>query len=266
MREKFLDLYAQMFTKKKFLRLNNFLFDLSIRGLGILNFKTFEISGEKFFKQFLKKNYSLKTVFDVGANNGNYSGLFQDNCKVYAFEPNPKSFRNLAVRFENVDNVTTLDFGLSDLEGTVKIYDRSDIEGSEHASIFEKVITEIHKEVAHGIDIQLTTLDNFVLKNEIDHISLLKIDTEGNELAVLKGAIKTIKKAQIDIIHIEFNEMNVISKVFLKDFVDLLPEFNFYRLLPNSFLPIDYKSNRSLRYELFAFQNIIAFRKQIDKV
>ena len=43
------------------------------------------------------------------------------------------------------------------------------------------------------IDVQTQTLDNFCLSQKIENIDVLKIDTEGNEVNVLKGAKKTIK-------------------------------------------------------------------------
>lgn len=266
MRDKVLSIYAKLFAKQSFLRLNRLLFDMSLRGMGVLNYKGFEISGETFFHDFLQKNYTINTVFDVGANSGDYTELFKDSSRVYAFEPNPKSYRNLEQQFLNHASVRTFNFGLSDVEETVKIYDRVDNEGSRHASIYQEVITDIHKAESVGVDISLRKLDTVVQEENIESISLLKIDTEGNELAVLKGGIQTISKQIVDVIHIEFNEMNIISKVFLKDFVDLLPSYNFYRLLPNGFLPIHYNSESPVLYEIFAFQNIIAFRKDIDKV
>ena len=98
---------------------------------------------------------------------------------------------------------------------------------------------------------------------DISRINLLKIDTEGNELKVLAGGKKTLSANKIDIIQIEFNEMNVVSRTFMRDFVQLLSSYNMYRLLPKSFLPIKYQ--RPVKHEIFAFQNIIAIRKEIDK-
>lgn len=268
MRERLLQIHARLFAKKRFSKLNNFLMELGLRGLGILNYQNFEISGEKFLIDFLKKNYRLDTIFDIGANNGQYASLFEHdtNLKVYSFEPNPRSFRTLKERFDNSSSVKTFEFGFSDFEGPATIFDRSDEEGSQHASIFEKVITDIHNAGVVSTEISLTTIDKFLIEQQLNHISLLKIDTEGNELAVLRGARAAINEGKIDILHLEFNEMNVISKVFLKDFVELLPGYNFYRLLPNEFLPINYEIGGPLRYEIFAFQNIVAFRKDMDKI
>lgn len=92
---------------------------------------------------------------------------------------------------------------------------------------------------------------------------LLKIDTEGNELAVLHGAQNALKNGKIEMVHFEFNEMNVISRVFFRDFWNLLHPlgFQFYRLLPNSAFEITRYS--PVDCEIFAFQNIIASKTPI---
>ena len=83
------------------------------------------------------------------------------------------------------------------------------------------------------------TLENILVgfPNDID---LLKIDTEGNEFNVLKGAKKLFEFNKIKAIHFEFNQMNIVSKSSFKDFWDLLNEnFIFYRILPRGrLLPI----------------------------
>jgi hypothetical protein len=120
---------------------------------------------------------------------------------------------------------------------------------------------DIHKSEAIETKISITTLDSIVEKYNIEQISLLKIDTEGNELSVIKGAAKTIAASKINYIQIEFNEMNVISHTFLRDFIRLLPNYKFYRLLPTEMLEI--KEYTPLYHELFAFQNIIAVKDNV---
>ena len=79
---------------------------------------------------------------------------------------------------------------------------------------------------------------------------------------MLKGAVKTIENNIIDIIQIEFNEMNVVSRTFMKDLVDLLPSFTFYRLMPDGMRPLG--EYNPVVYEIFAFQNIVAIRNHIN--
>jgi hypothetical protein len=116
----------------------------------------------------------------------------------------------------------------------------------------------------HGIndllswEFEITTIDKFCLKNGIDYIHFMKIDTEGHELEVLKGAASLISREAIGIIQFEFNEMNVLSRVFLRDFYRLLEGYNIYRLDTNRLVPL---YGYSPENEIFRFQNFVAFNK-----
>lgn len=143
----------------------------------------------------------------------------------------------------------------------MKLYDYAEKDGSSHASLFESVITEIHASPSNVFhDVALTTLDEFIENEKISEIILLKIDTEGNELDILKGAANSISSGIIKAIHFEFNEMNVVSKVFFRDFWKTLEKYKFYRLLPNEMLEI--KNYSPLACEIFAYQNIVAILQE----
>ena len=68
--------------------------------------------------------------------------------------------------------------------------------------------------------------------DNLPNISLLKIDTEGHELPVFRDALESIRANKIDAIKFEFNEMNVISPAFFKDFFNLLNNYLLIRLPP----------------------------------
>lgn len=76
---------------------------------------------------------------------------------------------------------------------------------------------------------------------------------------VLQGAIKCLERKKIAAIHFEFNEMNVASRCYFRDFWKILDGFNFYRLLPNGMIEI--KNYSPLHCEIFAYQNIVAILK-----
>jgi FkbM family methyltransferase len=262
---KVLTIYAYIFSRKLFFKWNYFLFHVGLRGMGVLNYTNFIVSGEKFLINFLKKNYSLDLVMDVGANDGDYTAFYMDySTQIYCFEPHPNTSRKLTERFKGNDKIKVIPKGLSNTQTKTVIYDYAQDNGSSHASLYAEVITDIHNSKMVEVRIELDTLNSVAQELSIEHINLLKIDTEGNEYKCLLGASDLLDNGRVDVIHFEFNEMNVYSGVFMKDFVELLPNYNLYRLLPSGFLPITYKSHRPLRYEVFAFQNIVAFRKDID--
>lgn len=257
------DLYARLFARRFLFKFNKFLFYLSIRGLGVMNYKTERLSGEYNFIRSLKNLLDDKviTIFDVGANQGDYSMALNKlfpNAIIHSFEPHPKTYAKLV---ECVNNAFfTHNLGVGELNTEIKLYDyaTTNESGSQHASIFQGVIEEIHHNTAQSYDIRLITLDKFVKDNGITKIDLLKIDTEGNELGVLKGASECLKNQIIDIIHFEFNDMNVVSRVYMKDFFDILCNYTLYRMLPDGLVPLSYFP---LACEIFAYQNIVAIKK-----
>ena len=260
--EKIITTYVLLFGKLRFQKFNKLLYRLSLGGLGILNYKNSKISGEKaFLKKVLSSNCGV--FIDVGANQGNYALEVIGICpsiKIFAFEPHPITFASLKKNIKNYLNVTAINKGMSNENGVLRLYDYSSNDGSSHASLFQDVITEIHgagSAVSH--DVELTTLDQFIDSENIKEIDLLKIDTEGNELQVLRGGVNAIKSKKIKAIHFEFNEMNVSSRAFFRDFWKLLEGYRFYRLLPNEMLEI--KRYNPLQCEIFAYQNIVAILK-----
>ena len=260
--QKLIEIYVFLFARARFEKLNKLLYRLSLGGLGILNYKTSKVSGEKSFLEGYLANRS-GVLIDVGANQGNYSLdsiRVNQGLVIYAFEPHPITFSSLAGNVINHSSIVPINKGMSAENGVLKLYDYPSKDGSSHASLFQDVITEIHgagSAVWH--EVELTTLDNFLKSENISEVILLKIDTEGNEFDVLRGGANAIAQRKIKAIHFEFNEMNVASRAFFRDFWKTLEGYRFYRLLPNEMLEI--KIYSPLSCEIFAFQNIVAVLK-----
>ena len=169
---------------------------------------------------------------------------------IYAFEPDRKAYEHLKHRVNN-KNISIYNYGLSNVSGTKSFFNRIDSIGGEHSSLYKEVITDLHHVEYVEDKLDFITIDQFVKENDIKHIDLLKIDVEGHELAVLEGAKETLKKGIISAIQFEFNEMFVVSRVFFKDFIKILPGFSFYRLLPDGM--IKFESYTPILHEIFAF-------------
>lgn len=261
-----LDLFRRLFCHARFQRMHRLMFALSLRGMGLLNFENDHVSGED---AFLRKVAAWRqkgplVVFDVGANVGDYARLirrYAPQAEVYAFEPHPETFAHLT-KDAAMHGYQALNLGLSDVAGSQKIYDYADRGGTAHASLYQAVIEDLHRGVAAAWDVDLTSLDAFCRERGVERIHLLKIDTEGNELRVLQGARETLQAGRIDLIHFEFNGMNAVSRSFFRDFYELLPDFDFYRLLPEEMLPLG--AYDPLFCELYGFQNIVAVRRASD--
>jgi len=243
-----------------FYKIFKWLYYFSIKGMGVLNYENNKLSGEKhFINHILKKILDDKNEYvfiDVGANVGKYSSLLLNNfsnSKIYSFEPHPENYKIL--NSINNKNLYTYNQALGNSEGQIEFFDFKDSGGTELASIYHDVISHIHNKEAELFQVKIRMLDNICTEEGIKYIDFLKIDTEGHELFVLEGAKNLIKNNAIKCIHFEFNEMNVISKVHMRDFISLLADYELYRLLPRGMIKID---DCPVLSEIYAYQNIIA--------
>ncbi|WP_158748680.1 FkbM family methyltransferase [Acidobacterium sp. S8] len=254
--------YAYLFARKKFYRFNRILFNLSLRGLGILNYKNDIVSGERRFLERQLQKVIEPIVLDVGANVGAYScAVLSSNsrAKVFAFEPHPNTFKRLSERVVPL-GIRVFNVACGSATGSMTLYDYG-FGGTEHASLYQEVIEELHNQQPNRHDVEVIDLDSFTTEHQIDHIDLLKIDAEGHELQVLQGAEGLIRRQRVRAIHFEFNEMNVVSRTFLRDYYKALPKYKLYRMLRDGLIAFPDKYSPTFS-EIFAFQNIVAIPRQ----
>ncbi len=265
----FFKFYRKLFGNLFFLKINKLLFYSSIRGLGIFNYENMDVSGEKhFIKNFLKKDALRKDkyiVFDVGANVGDYSRLIAENiinAHIFSFEPHPKTFEILKINTKDLQNIYIFNCALSSKKGKLELYDYKSNDSSPHSSFNKDIFKSIHKaKDINTYKVDVCTIDNFCSENNIEIIDFLKIDVEGYELDVLKGAKMMLDNCKIRCIQFEFTQINVYTKVFFKDFWDILSEkYRIYRLIPKSMYEI--KKYDPTLCEIFGFQNFVAIHKE----
>ena len=125
-------------------------------------------------------------ALDVGANIGNHSIFFSDYFKVViAFEANPLTYQLLAYNIGFRKNIVGHCVGLGDEKGTFQLTEKPTNFGGSSISIEGN-------DNEHSVDVAVDRLDDFL---RVDgHISLMKIDVEGFEENVVRGAIETIRK------------------------------------------------------------------------
>jgi len=140
-----------------------------------------------YFTELLKKGMN---VIDIGAHGGIYTILVAEKVgekgKVIAIEPEPSNYKLLFKNIElnNFKNVIPKNMALTDHEGIEKLYLSSSFAG--HSLVF-------HGDNNHYINIPVTTIDKLVQELGIEKIDIIKIDAEGAEIPILKGAEKTLK-------------------------------------------------------------------------
>ncbi len=266
-------IYRFIFCRKIFIKINLHLYKLALRGIGVLNSEGLTVTGEKYFIENILTIIKPEVIFDVGANTDGYGvdlGKFIPDVKTYAFEPQPIIFKQLERNSKN-KKIDVFNIGFSDQDSNAKLWDFADDAELKHtqptstlATIYPNVIKDLFKQKSKHYNIVLTTIDKFCKTRKIDNIDFLKIDTEGSEFRILNGAKKLLLSNKIKIVLFEFNEMNIYSRVFMKDFLDLMPNFKFYRLLPCGLL--DLSNYQPKLHEIFAYQNVIAINNKTMEI
>jgi FkbM family methyltransferase len=147
---------------------------------------------ERGYIDWAVNNYAdpTKDIVDIGAHIGMYTVAFGKKVnRVHSFECSPKSFNFLCANLLLHDlsyNVSKHNCALSAKEGVAKYYIRDPLDGGGNG-ISGFLRDENQK--TKTIDVPTRTLDSFGLTN----INFIKIDVEGHEEFVLRGAVETLK-------------------------------------------------------------------------
>ncbi len=224
------------------------------------NNAVFSSNGEEsFLDSYLSDN--VKVVFDVGANIGEYSGLLLKKSKalgkdieLHIFEPLSVCFKKIENEFSNEKKVFANNFGVSDNETSTEIY--FDVEGSSFASLYQRDLQSLNKELNKKEKIKLRRLDNYIKEKNISGIDLLKIDVEGHEVSVLKGIGKFLSPDFINVIQFEYGGANLDSRTYLKDLYAILKNKGYIvcKIMKNGIQPREYES----KMENFQYANYLA--------
>lgn len=166
----------------------------------LIYFDSFESKNLKLYQTMIK---SGNIVFDVGANIGIYSLLASKSLgkdgQIYSFEPSETAFErlNINVNLNNFKNIITIKEGVSDITGECSFYVCED-------DAYNSIGSQPMKSPLRSITIPTTTIDDFVIKHNIKNVNIIKVDTEGAEYLVFKGAINTLENFK-PIIFFEYN-------------------------------------------------------------
>ncbi len=214
-----------------------------------------DYNGERWLAQTLASHNLLKTVFDIGANRGDWAAMVLEanpEAKIHCFEICTPMFQKLAARFSGGkwknQNIFLNSFGLSDSpsEIQIKYYPDGDGGGTMFEVVDPQKVEMINAKVLRGKD-YCTSLN-------IGSIDCLKMDVEGAEHLVLRGFDDMITSASVPVVQFEYGMGNIVTKFLLMDFYayfesrgykvgKLFPEsvrFREYRFQDENFLGPNY--------------------------
>ena len=197
-------------------------------------------------------------LFDAGANKGQYAtqalALLGDRVHAHCFEPSPRTFAELSANMAGKNQVKLLNFGLSSKPGELQLF--SHLGGSAEASLAKRDLSHWGIEQNIAETVALRTLDDYCRETATTSIDFLKIDVEGHEIEVLRGASAMLNERRIRFVQFEFGSPDIESRTFFKDIFHFLnPNYRIYRIVYHGLSPIDAYSEF---HETFATANFLA--------
>jgi Methyltransferase FkbM domain len=109
--------------------------------------------------------------------------------------------------------------------GTQPLYKDRDISGL--ASLSKRRLEHFNVRMDQIEMVTISTIDTIVAEISLSAIDLLKLDVEGHEFSVLRGATKAMERGIIKLVQFEFGGCNLDTRINLQDFYYFFKSFNF---------------------------------------
>lgn len=184
-----------------------------------------------FYLEYLREGM---TVFDVGANVGELTLLFSrfsgSGGRVHAFEASSAAFKRLETvcRAAGRRNVSLNHLALAEKKGAIKLHVYAD----EFLSFNSQAARPLK---SYGLNLEpvaieetkATTVDDYCAENGIERIDLLKIDVEGAEFQVMRGARRMLASKLVDCLTFEFGQTTFDMGNRAEDIEIFLKEMNY---------------------------------------
>jgi FkbM family methyltransferase len=230
---------------------------LSARGYN--NYRNSDESGEAFFIKSILAPTAPKLCIDIGANVGNYTCelLRATAAKEISFEPLPGPFKSMQEQVTAFSDRVILEnkgVGAANQKLTIHFSPNA----LSHASFSEEVKKVSYVSNEEQLLVPVVSLDSYCQEHQINQIDFIKIDTEGFEDEVFKGAARVFRDIKPRFIQIEFNYHQLFRNTSLNYFAELLPDYQVFQLLPNGWISRDPRSPLS---NIFEFSNFVFVRR-----
>ncbi len=163
-------------------------------------------------------------ILDVGANRGDWTAIavqYFPSSTIICFEIVFRTAEKLKTRFGESARVRVVPIGLSDKAGKRRV---ASFASSDAVSAIDPLPWE---PVCSQVMCQVTTGAEFLEAEGIARVDILKVDTEGHDLMVLRGFGPFLEKSPVAVIQFEHGRMAIPSRVLLRDFYDFLSPFGY---------------------------------------
>lgn len=201
-------------------------------------------------------------VLDIGANRGTWtqSLLAKSDATIYAFEPSSSAFESLSKKFFSDTRVTCLRTAVGFENGETLLY--FDSPGSGLGSLSRRRLEHFGIDFSETETVPIMRLDTWITETGVVP-DLIKMDVEGHEFEVLKGAVEVVAKTKI--IQFEFGGTNIDSRTYFQDFFYFFDDMGFriQRLTPRGLVDVPTYRERD---EVFSTTVYFAIRNSTGRV
>ena len=255
------NLYLCFMGKKSFAKLNNTILDAALRCRGYNNFRDHVESGEYYFMEHVLGAIKPKVCVDVGANVGSYAQALLETTQamIYSFEPLAKPFESLsAIQKCYPERLVAIKCGVGAKDEVLTIHYNDEF--TAHASFSEEIKNVSYVQNEKSQEIEVVCLDTYFAKHPVEQIDFIKIDTEGFEHEVLRGAQNIIAQYRPQLIQIEYNWHQLFKGQTLFAFANLLQEYIPCQMLADRLEKRDSKDPLS---NIYQFSNFLFVRSDL---
>jgi FkbM family methyltransferase len=196
-----------------------------------------------------------RIAFDVGANVGDWAKLalaINPSLNIHCFEPASATFADLRDRNFPAERVTLNPVGLGDVPSKAVLH----LHTVSHVNSIHPGVGEGFADPTGTETIELDSLDTYCQRANITAIDYLKIDVEGHESWVLRGAAQMLQKRAIRHVQLEYGTGYLIAGTRLEQVFGLLAESGYtpYKIVPYG---LEHHGEFRLRLETFQLSNWI---------
>lgn len=206
----------------------------------------FDRNGERRLLEAMAR-LSPRTVFDVGANVGDWSlvaAQLMPAAHIHCFELSPRTWRTLSARVQG-ERFTVNNCGMGDRDGSIRFKDYG--ENSTVNTILSNATYHDDRHAAVVSEATIVTGDTYCRQHGIDSIDLLKIDVEGADHLVLAGFERMLGACAIRVVQFEYGYTHGDAKFLMRDFHEFFARHGYAvgRLERSgvAFAPWNYKMN-----------------------
>lgn len=205
----------------------------------LLTWPKFSITSYNLILGLVNQGIIPNTVIDVGGNLGQFTvasnKLFKEPV-IYSFEPIPRCAQKIQNYADNLKNITVFPLAIGDEPGKVTLKINSHIQAS---SILPLATTHQNsfpnaKEL-ESIEVEVKTLDNVLKTVVFKPPVLLKIDTQGYEANVIRGAKETLQRVDYVLLEVSFKEM-FKGELLFPELLKLMETYQFKFMRPVGWL------------------------------